>query len=262
MKSDRAKPLSPGEIVITVAAVIQARMGSTRFPGKVLHPLAGTPMMEHIINRLLQVTEIEKVMLAIPDLPSEKPLEDLGRRCGIEILKGPENDVLGRFILAGEILEAENLLRVCGDDPFIDLALVRSLIRLHLERKADYTITPVAIPLGTGTELVRLSALRRVAGQTSQPIYREHVTTYFHDHPGEFTLAHAPCPRYLQNKNYRLTMDAEQDLLLADQLYRLFSSPSSPVIDMEQVIEHLDRHPQLALLNSTVAQKNWRDLSP
>ncbi|SVD75943.1 uncharacterized protein METZ01_LOCUS428797, partial [marine metagenome] len=123
----------------TVAAIIQSRMRSTRTPGKALRPLAGIPMTEHIIKRLQQVTEFDRIVLAVPDSPSEEPLVRLAQDTGIDLVQGPEDDVLQRFILAGDRTGADHILRVCGDNPLIDLNLARSLIRRHLETNADYT---------------------------------------------------------------------------------------------------------------------------
>ena len=103
--------------MVSVTAIIQARMGSTRSPSKSLRPIAGLPMLEHIIIRLKQVPEIDLILLAIPEKESESPLIEFARRLPIPVFQGPEEDVLGRFIKAGESVQTEQVVRVCGDDP-------------------------------------------------------------------------------------------------------------------------------------------------
>ncbi|MCH8156294.1 MAG: glycosyltransferase family protein [Nitrospinae bacterium] len=244
-----------------IVAVLQARMNSTRLPGKSLCPLAGVPLIEHIINRLKAVTDLDRIVLAVPDSPSEDPLTAVAARLGVSIVKGPEEDVLARFLMAADAVDAEHIVRVCGDNPLIDRALIRSLIQTHLEKNADYSITSDSIPLGTGTEVVRVAALRRIAQTTDDPKYREHVTTWFHDHPDEGVQPRVPAPAYLRNKPFRLTVDTEKDLALMEQIFEHFHTTPSSTPDLEQVIRFLDTHPEIARLNAEVPQKDWRTQS-
>ena len=200
--------------MIPVAAILQARMTSTRLPGKALCPLAGVPLIEHIINRLKAVADLDHIILAIPDSPSEIPLIETARRLDISVVKGPEEDVLQRFLMAAEQVNAQHVVRICGDNPLFDRQLTRSLIHTHLEQKADYTITCDSIPLGTGTEVARVDALKNIARTTTESKYREHVTTWFHDHPAEGIQPRVPAPGYLKNESYRLTVDTENDLAI------------------------------------------------
>ena len=107
-----------------VAAVLQARMTSTRLPGKSLYPLAGVPLIEHIINRIKSVTDIDHIVLAVPDLPSESNLIETAKRLNVAIIKGPEEDVLKRFLMAADHVKAQHIVRICGDNPLIDRQLM------------------------------------------------------------------------------------------------------------------------------------------
>jgi len=241
-----------------LAAIIQARTGSTRLPAKTLRPLAGLPLVQHIVHRLQAAHGIDQIVMAVPDSPKEKPLTDLARRLGIEVVKGPEEDVLQRFILAGEIVDAAHILRVCSDNPLIDPNVLSILTKHHREAQPDYTIISDPMPRGVGAEIARLDALKRIAKKTEARRYREHVTSYILDHAGEFRIGQAPAPQYLTGKTYRLTVDTEDDFLLMETLYDLFFDPARPVIDLAQVIRHLDAHPETARLNAHVEQKDWR----
>lgn len=241
-----------------LAAIIQARTGSTRYPGKVLRHLCGLPMIEHIIKRIQQVQVFDSIVLAVPDAPSEDVLVTLARRLGIESVKGPEEDVLQRFIIAGDSVEAEHILRVCSDSPLIDLELMNSLVLRHLESKADLTVPTDEIPRGTGTEMVKFTALKQIADKATLKPYREHVTTYFYDHSDQYVIVRVGPPAYLRGKDFRLTVDTDKDFLLMDNIYSHFFNASHPVVDLEKVIPYLEAHPEVANINADVIQKDWR----
>jgi spore coat polysaccharide biosynthesis protein SpsF len=241
-----------------VAAVLQARMTSTRLPGKSLYPLAGVPLIEHIINRIKSVTDIDHIVLAVPDLPSESNLIETAQRLNVTIIKGPEEDVLKRFLMAADHVKAQHIVRICGDNPLIDRQLMRSLLNSHLEKNTDYTITSDPIPLGTGTEVAKVDALKKIAAITKEPKYREHVTTWFHDHPTTNIQSNVPAPAYLLNKPYRLTVDTESDLSLMEKIFKKFYTATSPIPNLVKVIDFLDTHPDIAKMNANIQQKNWR----
>ena len=188
--------------MIPIAIVLQARMTSTRLPKKSLLPLAGVPLIEHIINRIKAVSDLDHIILAVTNSHSDTPLIETAQRLNITIIKGPEDDVLKRFLMAADQMKAEHIVRVCGDNPLIDRQLMRSLIHIHIEKNADYTITSDPIPLGTGTEVVRVDKLKQIAQTTTEPKYREHVTTWFHDHPSIGIQPRISAPAYLLDKNY------------------------------------------------------------
>lgn len=243
---------------VKIVAVIQARTGSTRYPGKVLRPLAGLPMLEHIIKRVQAQKNLDHIVLAVPDSSSEDRLKMLGEKLGVGVVKGPEADVLQRFIMAGQSVDAEHIVRICADSPLIDPVLGDSLIIRHLETDADYTITSDTVPLGTSMEVVRMSVLTQIADITTKIPYREHVTSYIADHPDRYRLSRVPAPAYLRGKFFRLTVDTDKDFLLMDRIYDLFYHPANRIVNLEDVIDYLETHPETALLNADVRQKNWR----
>ncbi|MBC8286770.1 MAG: glycosyltransferase family protein [Nitrospinae bacterium] len=245
--------------MVSVTAIIQARMGSTRFPGKSLRPIAGLPLLEHIIIRLKQVPEIDLILLAIPEKESELPLIEFARRLQIPVFQGSEEDVLGRFIKAGESVQTEQVVRVCGDNPLIDAPFLSSLIQAHLSEKADYTLPHDPVPLGSACEIIRFETLKKIGELAKSSIYREHVTTWFHDHPSSFRIKRVNAPDYLKDRNFRLTVDTEQDFRLMEELFKnLPHSPDSP-LSLQTAIEYLNTHPETASLNIDIPQKNWRE---
>ena len=244
-----------------VSAVLQARMKSTRLPGKALCPLAGIPLTEHIINRIKAVTDFDHIVLAVPDSPTEAPLIEMAERLNVIIARGPEEDVLERFLIAADQVKAQHIVRICGDNPLIDRQLMRLLIHTHLKENADYTVTPDSIPLGTGTEIVKVKALKKISSVTMQPKYREHVTTWFHDNPTLAVQSRVPAPAYLRNKSHRLTVDTRKDLTLMEKIYNELYTLTSPLLDLQKVIQFLDTRPDIAQINANTPQKNWRSQS-
>ncbi|QPJ62132.1 MAG: NTP transferase domain-containing protein [Candidatus Nitronauta litoralis] len=239
------------------AAIIQARTGSTRYPGKALAEISGVPMTEHIINRVKAAGVFDHIILAVPDLNTETPLVEIADRLNITCHKGPEDDVLERFIGAAESVGATNLLRVCGDNPLIDIPLMIELSREHTQSGADYTIVKDPVPLGTGSEMVRLAALKKIAEATREPKYIEHVTSFFADHEADYNVKKISAPFYLRNLPLRLTVDTSEDLELIRHLYEKFYISYLPV-DLEQVVFYLVNRPEIYGMNAHVEQKDWR----
>ena len=239
-----------------VAGIIQARMGSTRFPAKSVRLLNGLPILEHIIIRLQQVPEIDQIQLATTNSKTETPLIEIAEKHKVAVFQGSEEDVLKRFVQAGETIEAQHIVRICGDNPLTDIPLLRSLITAHLESHADYTIPADPIPLGTGCEVVCLKTLKDIEKQALEIKYREHVTTWFHDHNDKFKITRIEAPSYLKNCNFRLTIDTPEDFALMEKVF-LELDPNS-TINLEDVISFLKSHPEAVSLNSDIAQKDWR----
>jgi len=241
-----------------VAAIIQARMESTRLPGKSSHLLAGLSILEHIINRLQEVLEIDRIQLATTQAKTETPLIEIAKKLNIHVFQGSEDNVLDRFIQAGKTIGAQHLVRVCGDNPLIDIPLLRSLITAHIESNADYTVPNDQIPLGVGCEVIRLETLKNIEQQAHELKYQEHVTTWIHDHYDKFAITRVEPPAYLKNCPFRLTVDTPEDFALMKEIfYQLNPIPPSN-LDLNDVIKFLDANPQVSTLNSKIKQKDWR----
>ncbi len=254
-------PFNRCESEKSIGAVIQARMGSVRSPGKVLHPFAGTTIIDHIVKRIQLIKEFSVVALAIPDSSKDDVLAEVGLQAGATVVRGSEEDVLGRYILAGEQLGVPYIARICGDCPWVDISLARQLAQRTLESRADYIITDNPIPLGTGLEIVRLSALKRIADRTKALHYLEHVTPYIHDHPDEFNRSFVLAPDHLRNKNIRLTVDTDADLQFQDRLLASLNPSEAYSLGLPEILAHLDAHPDLLHINAHVIQKDWRPSS-
>ena len=241
-----------------VAAIIQARMGSTRLPGKSSHLLAGISILEHIINQLKQVPEIDQIQLATTQAKIEAPLIKIAKNLNIAIFQGSNENVLERFVYAGKAIGAEHLVRICGDNPFIDIPFVRTLVTKHIESNADYTIPADPVPLGMGCEVICLATLKQIEQQAHELKYQEHVTTWFHDHYEKFIITRVNPPSYLKNCPFRLTVDTPEDFALMKEIFSQLQPISPSNFNIENIIKFLNTHPEVSKINSNIEQKDWR----
>lgn len=239
-------------------AIIQARMGSMRAPGKVLTSLAGSPMIAHIINRLKASKLLDKIILAIPDNDQNKPLEKWAQNNKIDFVRGSEEDVLQRYIFAAETFGIDQILRVCADSPLIDLKYVEDLIETHKNNGADFTTISEIVPIGTTLPAASLEALKKIRDSNNEKPHREHVVTFIEAFPEKFKLGYLSGPPYLKDKHFRLTVDTKEDIKLLEIIYNQFCTLQNPIVNLEEVIKFLDERPEIAEINSKIQQKSWR----
>ncbi len=164
-------------------AIVQARMGSTRFPNKVMRPINGVPMIELLLRRLAKAKRISRTILATSDNPRNQPLADHVRSLGYEVFQGSENDVLDRFYQAAKSHQPEAVVRITGDCPLIDPVLVDQVIAAYEAQGVDYlsNILPPSYPDGLDTEVFSFRALEQAARQAIKPDDREHVTPFLRE---------------------------------------------------------------------------------
>lgn len=238
-----------------VVCAVSARMRSQRCPGKAVALLAGKPLLEHLFERLLSVRELDGVVLATSGATENQVLVELAERKGVGVFRGDENDVLGRHVEVARRWEAEHVVRVTGDNPLTDLTLVRSLTRVHLQEKADYTYVPGdALLMGILPEVISREALE-VSHRDGEDRHRsELVTLYIKENPSRFRIARAEIPPELYRPSYRLTVDEPEDLELMRILFERLYQPGR-VLDTAEAIRLLDEEPGLVEINAHVLHK-------
>jgi len=165
---------------LRVAAVIQARFGSTRLPGKALLPIGGTPLLELVIRQSLAARRVDRVVLATTEHPEDDPLCELAERNGVTVFRGSRDDVLDRFFRASVAVGAEAVVRVTGDCPFVCPDLIDEAVDLLLDKgvEAVDAVGTLGFPEGVTVEVVAFPALRKLAAEVRIPEDREHVTSY------------------------------------------------------------------------------------
>ncbi len=234
-------------------AIIQARMGSTRLPGKVLLRLADRSVLAQVVTRLRRCVQISGIAVAIPDLQAD---DAIARECevlGVRCVRGSEPDVLDRYYRAMTTTNADAIARVTSDCPLIDPAIVDETILKFDSDCADYAsnCSPRTFPRGLDVEVISASALERAWREADKSYQREHVTPFIYEHPEKFKLT------FLRGEfdysQFRWTLDTQEDFELLKAIYAYF--PGKSQFGWRDVIDLMERRPELASLNSHVLQK-------
>jgi spore coat polysaccharide biosynthesis protein SpsF len=238
--------------------VVQARMISTRLPGKVMMDLAGRPMVERQLERLARCAEADEIVLAVTTNPEDEALVDLARRLGLRWYRGSEHDVLARYLGAAREARAELIVRVTSDCPLIDPTETDAVIAALRSRRTtcDYasnTLEP-HLPRGLDVEVLWMDVLERVARMATSRPAREHVTLFcYREQPKLFSLHSVRRP--FDAADLRWTVDTADDLTLVRRLYDELGLADRE-LSVATIIAHVREHPELAAINGHVVQKD------
>ena len=232
--------MSSSPTACRTGAIIQARMGSTRLPGKVLEDLAGRPVLGWCIERLRRASSLDGVVVATSTLPADDAVAALCERLGCRVFRGSENDVLARYAHAASAAGWEHVVRVTADCPFVDPQLVDALVAAYLQSRADYasncTVGERTYPIGLDLEVFSAAQLQRIHGLASLPYDREHVTPYFYTHPAQFELLGVPSED-VDHSQHRWVIDTPQDLAFARALAAQFEGCDFSWTDALRAVE-------------------------
>ncbi|MEO8192532.1 MAG: glycosyltransferase family protein [Gemmatimonadales bacterium] len=233
-------------------AIIQARMGSERLPGKVLLDIAGQSMLERVVRRVQRSQSIDQVVVATSINPADDRIAASAELLGVLATRGSEDDVLGRFADAAELLRADVCVRVSADSPFIDpevCSLVVSRFK-SANPPVDYTSNKLqpSFPLGLDVEAFSREALERAAREAREPFERSHVTVYMYQNPGRFTLLSVMSDRDLHA--WRWTVDTPEDLEFARAIFERLGGGND--FSWRDVVALIEREPELAEINRHV----------
>lgn len=241
---------------IRVVAVIQARMGSTRLPGKVLRPVAGKPLLWHIVHRLEKCRLIEEIAVATSVNPADEAIVEWCNNHNVTVVRGPENDVLGRFAAAAEKLDADIIVRVSSDAPFIDAGFVDHLIATLIEQGGDYVLMEDGVECAhEGVDPFSRRALDKLMMDAADDAAaREHVTGYFKLHPDFVKIVRAAPYPSLARKGGRLTIDTPDDLAFIEAVHARLEARAGEA-SLADLLLLLEREPELNRINAHVRQK-------
>lgn len=238
-----------------VGAVIQARLGSSRLPGKVLLPLAGKPLLGHVIQRLRQCRNLDRIVVATSTAPEDRRLLAFAAAEGVDGFAGSEDDVLARFLGAAARFKLDVVVRICSDSALIDWVYIDRMIDRVIKRGADYSICDETIPHACeGFEVVTTAALREVAATTHERAAHEHVTLFVRRHLDRFRVLYHPVAPSLRGQ-WRTSIDVAADLEFMRRLYDALYQPGRP-IDLRRAIRWLRAHPEIQAVNRHVRQKD------
>jgi spore coat polysaccharide biosynthesis protein SpsF len=242
---------------MNIVAIIQARMGSSRLPGKVLTDLGGEMVLARVVHRLQPSRQVTKIVVATTSAPPDQVIVEQCERLGVSYFCGSENDVLDRYYQAADTNKADAVVRITSDCPLIDPDLVDQTIDAFKDKGADYAsnIWPRTYPRGLDIEVFTAAALERAWREAHEPHQREHVTPYFYEHPKSFRLVSVSGK--INHSHYRWTLDTREDLELLRAIYSRFDNRND--FRWYDVIELIQREPELAEFNSQVLQKSVRE---
>jgi spore coat polysaccharide biosynthesis protein SpsF len=219
-----------------ILAVLQARMSSTRLPGKVMKPVLGAPMIGRQLERLGRCRTLDRIVVATSHHPSDDPLAAYVEGLGLRVFRGSLPDVLGRFRGASVAYGAvDHVVRLTADCPLVEPSVVDDCVRLHLESGADYTSNTQVrtYPVGLDVEVVTNAGLAEAAKEARDAYEREHVTPFFYRNPDRYRIAQLTQARDLSE--LRWTVDTPEDFEFVSQVYyRLY--PSNPRFGQEDVL--------------------------
>jgi spore coat polysaccharide biosynthesis protein SpsF len=238
-----------------IVAIIQARMGSTRLPGKVLQDLAGEPMLARVVNRTCRATTLQEVVIATTTSALDDAIVKLCKARDWSWFRGSEEDVLDRYYRAAKEYQADLIVRITSDCPLIDPEVIDQVVKAFLERQpeVDYasnTWPRRTFPRGLDTEVMSIDVLERAWREDSNPAWREHVTPYIYRNPDRFRIHNV-----LGQVDYsamRWTVDATEDLTFVRQIYDYFDHDG---FSWHEVLKALEEHPEWLEINRHIQQK-------
>jgi spore coat polysaccharide biosynthesis protein SpsF len=220
------------------AIVLQARMGSTRLPGKVLAPLAGRSVLAHCIERLRHHAGLP-VIVATTTLAEDDRVADEAVRMDAAVVRGAVGDVLGRYVQAAAQYSLDELVRATADNPAVDMDAPIRTLELLRRSQADHVVE-FGLPYGAAVEAVSVEALQRAHTLATEPEDREHVTTFIRRDP-RFLALPALAPSHARRALLRLTIDTPADLAYMRRLYSRLESASGAPVSLAEIIETASR---------------------
>jgi len=242
---------------VKVVIIVQARMTSTRLPGKILKTALGKPLLEYQIERLQRVTSIDDIIIATTNKATDDVIIDLCDRLDINVFRGDEHDVLSRYYGAAQQSFADVIVRVTSDCPLIDPVIIDSVINFYVNYHPQYDYVANCLertfPRGMDTEVFSIKALKNAHTHASKLMEREHVTPYITRNPGLFTCANIAHEK--DASHHRWTVDTPEDFELIQNILEGIY-PHNPYFTMQDILNFLAEHPTLFFINAHVEQKH------
>ncbi|MDD5560600.1 MAG: glycosyltransferase family protein [Candidatus Omnitrophica bacterium] len=239
-----------------IAAIVQARMSSTRLPGKVLREILGKPMLWHLINRLKKSHLIEKIIVATSIKEIDRPILGVAQECGVEFFAGSEDDVLDRYYQAASKFCADPIIRITADCPLIDPKVIDKLINCYLKNKGNVDYGTICIPPtypdGLDAEIFSFAALEKAWKEAKKQTEREYVTSYIWKNNRIFRQLNVACDEDLSHM--RWTVDEEKDFLFVSEIYKGLYKSVDKVFYMQDILDFLKAHPEIAAINQGIGR--------
>lgn len=249
--------VSPERIDKRVVAIVEARMTSTRLPGKVLLPACGKPLLEHLIERLLRVSNIDSIVIATTINDTDNPIVELAKKLKIYTFRGSEHDVLGRVLGAAYDNNADIIVEITGDCPAIDPDIVEEGIKIFKNADAEY-VENTNYPGGMNYSIFETTTLAEVECLTRDDIAaREHVTLPIYERPEKFKLLRVDAPAKYRHKNVCIELDELSDYEMIKKIFEALY-PDNPKFSLTDILNLLKKNPEIGDMNLNVQRKAAR----
>jgi len=235
-----------------IGAIVQARMGSKRLPGKSLMEINGMPILQIVAERLKNCKSIDEIAVATSTNAKDDAIGEFCGKQGIKCFRGSEEDVLLRFFDCAKANNFATIVRITADCPLIDPATVDNVVEKFRKSKPDYASNVIerSFPRGLDAEVFSFEALSRANSEASGRLDREHVTHYIYLHPEKFRLLNVKAKGALRRPEIRLCIDTEKDFALLQQIFAHFNSVH---VKAQDAIKFLDKNPEL--LSSSIGEE-------
>jgi spore coat polysaccharide biosynthesis protein SpsF len=247
---------------MTTLVVVQARMGSTRLPGKVLLPLAGKPLLQRQIERILAATSPFEVCVATTTSSEDDPIRELCRRISVRVFDGHPSDLLDRHYRVGVAYGADAVVKIPSDCPLIDPAAIDRVLDVYDSAggSLDFVtnLYPPSWPDGNDVEVMTMEALACAFQNADRLFEREHTTPFIWERPERFRIANVTWETGFDfSKTHRFTVDHAEDYGFVNRVYRELCSAQRPVFSLFEILRLLEDQPEIAQLNSQYRGESW-----
>ena len=241
---------------VRIVATIEARMTSSRLPGKVLADVGGMPMLEMMVRRLKRSQTLSGICLATTTSAEDDPLADLAGRLGVMHFRGSEDDVLARVVGAAQASEADVIVETTGDCPMIDPAILDGCVLSYFSSTCHYCSNALdgSFPRGLEVQVFSRDVLEEVEGTTQEPVDREHVSLFIYEHPECYVLRSVRAVGALRRPDWRWTVDTEHDLDFVRHVVANLGHDFSAA----EAAAYLLESPDVVAINQHVEQKPVR----
>ncbi|WP_391120371.1 cytidylyltransferase domain-containing protein [Psychrobacillus sp. L3] len=234
-------------------AIIQARMGSTRLPEKILKQLGDLDVLTYVTSRCSQIIGVGKVIVATSTLTQDDAIEAWCQEHDIPCFRGSEDDVLSRYVDCAKKYKPDYVMRVTSDCPFVDYEMASEIVAFMEKERKDIVLLDGELPRGLAVELISYASLLKIDEAGHESRHREHVTYYAYEFAEQFEGITYKVPENRKASELRITLDTEDDYALIKAVAEHFNDP---LISSASVIDYLKNTPELAKLNAHIEQKS------
>jgi spore coat polysaccharide biosynthesis protein SpsF len=248
-----------GEVAMKIGCIIEARMTSTRLPGKVLMDIVGKPAILRQIERIQRSCFIDNIIIATTGNITDDALVELLENENVLYYRGSEDDVLGRVAETASFFNLDIVVEITGDCPLVDIVESDRVIERYLEGGFDLVSNNLlrTYPIGIDTIVMSNRVLQEAARSTDDPAHREHVCLYLYEHPFDYSFSNIEAPPFLRDAKLRMTLDTKEDYEFICKIYEELY-PQKADFNLYDMMRLLNRKPELRAINSNIIQKKVR----